>query len=88
MRKYILTEQTENMITLYPNPTNGVFTIETNTNEKQKIWIFDMTGNAVISLTMENGKTSVNAEHLAAGIYTICINVKGTVINKKLMIVE
>ncbi|MBC7696577.1 MAG: T9SS type A sorting domain-containing protein [Burkholderiales bacterium] len=83
-----INEQTENMITLYPNPTNGTFTIETNTNEKQTIRVFDMTGNSVISQTMENGKTTVNAGHLAAGIYSINIIISGAVINKKLVIVK
>lgn len=83
-----INEQTENMITLYPNPTNGTFTIETNTNEKQTIRVFDMTGNSVISQTMENGKTTVDAGQLAAGIYTINIVVNGAVINKKLVIVK
>lgn len=83
-----INEQSENMITLYPNPTNGTFTIELNTNEKQTIRVFDMTGNSVISQNMENGKTTVNAGHLAAGIYTVNMVVNGTVINKKLVIVK
>ena len=75
-------------MSLYPYPTNGTFTIELNSKEKQSVQIFDITGNVVLSQTIENGKVTIDANHLASGIYNI--NIKGTnsVTNKKLVIVK
>ncbi|MES2565235.1 MAG: T9SS type A sorting domain-containing protein [Bacteroidota bacterium] len=88
MKSTGLENKYESLVGLYPNPSNGTFTIELNTKEKQTIRVFDMTGNCVISQTMESGKTTVNAGHLAAGIYNINIVVDGAVMNKKLVIVK
>jgi uncharacterized repeat protein (TIGR01451 family) len=83
-----LSTKGENIAALYPNPSNGSFTIELNTKEKQSIQLFDMTGNMVLSQTIENGKANVDASHLAAGIYNISIKGNGSVTNKKMVIVK
>jgi uncharacterized repeat protein (TIGR01451 family) len=80
--------QTETVMNLYPNPSNGSFTIELNTKEKQSIQVFDITGNVVISQTIENGKTIIDGIHLASGIYNINIKGSNSVANKKLVIVK
>ena len=74
--------------TLYPNPTNGSFTIELNTKEKQLIQILDITGNIVLSQTIENGNGIIDASHLASGIYNISIKGSTGITNKKLVIVK
>ena len=73
---------------VYPNPSNGSFTIELNSKEKQFIQVFDITGNVVLSQTNENGKAIIDGSHLAAGIYNINIKGSNTVANKKLVIVK
>lgn len=73
---------------IYPNPTNGSFTIELNNKEKQFIQLFDITGNTVLSQTIENGQDTIDASNLAAGVYTINIKGNSTVINKKVVIVK
>lgn len=83
-----LSNKEENIAALYPNPSNGSFTIELNTKEKQSIQLFDMTGNMVLSQTIENGKANIDASHLAAGIYNISIKGTGSVANKKMVIVK
>jgi uncharacterized repeat protein (TIGR01451 family) len=83
-----LKNQTETVMNLYPNPSNGNFTIELNTKEKQFIQIFDITGNVVISQTIENGKAIIDGSNLAAGIYNINIKGNNSVANKKLVIVK
>lgn len=83
-----LVEKEENIASVYPNPTNGLFTIELNTKEKQHLQLFDIAGNAVLSQTIENGKASIDADHLAAGIYNISIKGNTSVTNKKLVIVK
>ena len=73
---------------LYPNPSTGNFTIELNTKEKQSIQVFDITGNVVISQTIENGKVIIDANHLASGIYNVNIKGSNSVANKKLVIIK
>jgi hypothetical protein len=73
---------------VYPNPTNGTFTVNLNTKGKQSLQAFDMTGNVVLSQTIENGKTTIDASHLAAGIYNISIKGTSSITNKKLVIVK
>jgi uncharacterized repeat protein (TIGR01451 family) len=83
-----LHNQTETVMNLFPNPTSGIFTIELNTKEKQFIQVFDITGNAVLSHVIENGKATIDGNNLAAGIYNICIKGSSSVTNKKLVIVK
>jgi uncharacterized repeat protein (TIGR01451 family) len=83
-----LKKQTETVMNLYPNPSNGNFTIELNTKEKQTLQVFDITGNVVLSQTIENGKTIIDGSHLASGIYNINIKGNNSVANKKLVIVK
>ncbi|MES2133091.1 MAG: T9SS type A sorting domain-containing protein [Bacteroidota bacterium] len=83
-----LYEQTETFMNVYPNPSNGSFTIELNNNERQSIQLFDITGNVVLSQSIENEKTIIDAGHLAAGIYNITIKGSNSVSNKKLVIVK
>jgi uncharacterized repeat protein (TIGR01451 family) len=83
-----LNNQSNTLTTLYPNPTNGTFTIELNTKEKQQMQMYDITGNVVLSQTIENGKAIIDASHLAAGIYNINVKGNSVVINKKMVIVK
>ncbi len=83
-----IAEEKESIVSVYPNPTNGLFTIELNTKEKQNLQLFDMAGNIVLSQTIENGKANIDANYLAAGIYNISIKGNTSVINQKLVIVK
>ena len=80
--------QSNTLATLYPNPTNGTFTVELNAKEKQSLQMFDISGQIVLSQAIENGKATIDASHLAAGIYNISIKGSGAFINKKLVIVK
>jgi uncharacterized repeat protein (TIGR01451 family) len=73
---------------IYPNPNNGTFTIELNSKEKQSLQLFDITGNIILTQIIENGKGTINASNLAAGVYNICIKGTTSVINKKVVIVK
>jgi uncharacterized repeat protein (TIGR01451 family) len=83
-----IAEQKESIAALYPNPSNGIFTIELTTKEKQSLQVFDITGNVVLSQSIENGKAIIDANHLAAGIYNISIKGNTSVTNKKMVIVK
>jgi len=76
-----------NQITVYPNPTNGNFIIETNQNEKQTIQVLDLNGRIVFSQNIK-GTTNIDAGNLNEGIYNLTIKTIDRVVNKKLVIVR
>jgi alpha-tubulin suppressor-like RCC1 family protein len=75
------------LITLYPNPANSYFSIETNSIDKQTLDLFDVNGRHVFSKII-NGNTNIDATNLDEGIYTMKITTNEGIINKKLVIVR
>ncbi len=74
-------------VSVYPNPNNGSFIIETNTTEKQTIALYDVNGKLVLSQNL-NSKTSIDASGLNEGVYNLSIVSSEGVINKRLVIVK
>ena len=72
---------------IYPNPNNGSFTIETTTEEKQTLHIYDLNGRSVLSQTF-TGKINIDASNLSEGIYNVNITGGNSTSNKKLVIVK
>ncbi|HXU25606.1 MAG TPA: YCF48-related protein, partial [Bacteroidia bacterium] len=76
-----------NKINIYPNPAHNNFTIETTSNEKQLLQLFDVNGKQVLSQTI-TGTTNIDASNLANGVYNISIANNYGVVNKRLVIVK
>ena len=76
-----------NQVTIYPNPTNGSFIIETNSSARQAVQVYDVTGKLVLNQTI-NGTTTIDANGLSEGIYNISISSSDGTINKRLVIVR
>ncbi len=74
-------------ITIYPNPNNGNFIIETNITEKQTLQVFDLNGRLVLSQNISD-KTEINASGLNEGIYNLTIKNSTGLANKKLIIIH
>lgn len=81
----------ENMLTIAPNPTRGAVNINVNLPEKEEIniAIFNSLGQQVV--LVENGAVSNNSYNVslanqANGIYYVKMNVKGSIITKKVML--
>ena len=72
-------------ITLYPNPNNGNFVIETTSIEKQTLQIVDVTGKLVLQQTI-SGKTIIDASSLDNGIYFVQINTGEGFFTKKIIV--
>ena len=83
-------------VSIYPNPTTGNFTIETNSSSKQTLQIVDMNGRIVFTQTIqptpnpskEGNKINIDASNLNEGIYNISIFGNEGVTNKRLVIVR
>jgi len=74
-------------ISVYPNPANTNFIVETTLTEKQQLQLVDVTGKIVFSQTI-TGKTTIDASLLNDGVYNITIIGNGSVANKKLVILK
>jgi hypothetical protein len=62
-----------NGVSIYPNPTNGEFTIESNSGLVKTIEVLDLTGRVVVSTTNADEFTQVNIASLSNGIYFVRI---------------
>ena|ERR1700757_2010875 len=83
-------EKTNNnnlQIDVNPNPSNGVFTIETNVNEKQMVFIFDVNGKLVFNQFI-NGNATIDARSLNAGVYSLNVVSNQGSTTKKLVVVK
>jgi len=72
-------------VSIYPNPNNGNFTIETQATTPQLVEMFDLTGRLVLSQTI-NTTANINVSDLTGGIYNIKISSNNNVVNKRVVI--
>lgn len=71
-------------VEVYPNPTNGIFIIET-TNQSSKIEIIDALGKTILTTSSNSSKLSIDISTYAVGVYTIKITDQdNNVINRKI----
>jgi len=74
-------------ISLYPNPSNGAFTISTpNLNSEKQIVVFNSIGQQVMNLTTAETVIQVERQGLDSGIYFVNISVGDDQVTKKLII--
>jgi len=57
------------LITVYPNPSNGIFTI--NAKDEYNIIITDISGRQIKNLKINNGSINVNLTNQSSGIYFV-----------------
>jgi hypothetical protein len=75
-----------NLIEIYPNPNNGSFVIETNYQAQCNVFIYDVNGKLVLTQTLQNGKTNIDASGLNEGVYNISIITTEGMVNKRVVI--
>lgn len=60
----------ENALTVFPNPTDGIFNVTSDLNEETSLEIFDITGKQVRqNIQITNGTTNLDISELNAGVY-------------------
>ncbi len=75
-----LNDLTMSNISIFPNPTNGIFVIELTNTQFEKIsdnnilTITDITGKIILMQELTNQKTQINLSEQNTGIYFISIN--------------
>ncbi len=58
-------------LSAYPNPNNGVFTIELANGLNKAIEVMDLTGRKVLNLNSDKNSFNVNLSNLANGVYYV-----------------
>jgi len=76
-----------NELSVFPNPAKDILIIESSSNEKQNLEIFDLTGKQVFAQTF-NDKTTIDISALNAGVYTLSVKNSMGIATKKLVIVR
>ncbi|WP_456438439.1 PQQ-dependent sugar dehydrogenase [Psychroserpens sp.] len=73
---------------LFPNPSNGVFTIQLNelSDSNNTFEIISINGSSVLKQSIKGNSTEVNANTLSPGLYFLKINNSETTIYKKIII--
>lgn len=73
-------------ITLYPNPTSGIFTIESTSAKLTSIKIMNVLGECVYQSEIRNSKSEINLTGVSKGIYFLQANTTAGIVNKKIMV--
>jgi hypothetical protein len=74
-------------LSVYPNPSNGIFTIENNNQEDINFSIRNVLGQITFRGKINSTSNSkVDLSHLNSGIYTIEYDVEYQLSNQKLVI--
>jgi len=66
-------------VSIYPNPTNGEFTIEMKNGLKKTVEVIDLTGRIVVVESSDKDKIDFNIRDLANGIYYVKVRTKMSV---------
>jgi hypothetical protein len=60
-------------VSIFPNPTTGIFIVELNNNAAKTVQVSDLTGRVVMTGSSNTDKVNVNISSLANGIYYVKI---------------
>ena len=70
---------------IYPNPTTGKFSIETNNTKTQTVQVFDAMGKLVLTQLL-TGTGNIDASRLSDGVYIISVTCEGEGVKKLIVI--
>jgi PKD repeat protein len=74
---------------MYPNPSNGQFTIQTDEAlVNTEVQIFNTIGELVATVQLNSSNTMINLSHLNSGVYMVKLSANNQVINQKINIIK
>lgn len=68
------TEVNKKTLSIFPNPTNGLVTIDMTTEEKASYAIYDIAGKLCQTKLIINGRQTLDISRLSAGMYVLQVN--------------
>lgn len=69
---------------MFPNPTNGNFTLKVDAFDNASFRVVDMTGKQVLAGNINSNETTVNSSNLNNGVYLVEVSVNGKTAVQKL----
>jgi hypothetical protein len=78
--------ETQNNLVVYPNPTNGLFTVNTGNLEASSVSVVDITGRVVFESNVASSQIHVDLTQELAGIYFVNIVRAGITTVEKVII--
>ena len=76
----------ENDWLIYPNPFQNQFTVLVKTTEKYSLKLYTISGDIVLTMDEKLGKTIIEVESLAAGVYVLKLETEsGKILTQKLV---
>lgn len=79
-------EAVQEVAGVYPNPSNGTFTVELADNNGVSVEVYNSGGQLVFSQPVNSNEVSVSLNNNAAGIYIVKINTTNGTITKKIVV--
>ena len=79
-------ENSNNSITVYPNPANSI--INVNNSENAQITVFDISGRVMATIEKASENQTISVENFANGTYFLRIADGNSVVTKKFMVVK
>jgi len=77
---------TENILTIYPNPTTGLITISLPVNSPQShLSILNSVGQEILQQTISNSKVQINIRNMPPGIYVVKVVLGNKVHTEKII---
>ena len=73
-------------INIYPNPSNGIFTLQSGANKINSFEVYDMSGKMILSKNTNSDKTTIDLSNQAHGLYFIKMFAEDNIFNAKLII--
>ena len=71
---------------VFPNPTNGLFTIELDVNEKYDVSVNNVLGQTVFTTTTNGMNTNIDLSSFDKGIYTIKLKDENAIYTEKVIV--
>ncbi len=71
---------------LFPNPSNGIFTLQAEKLTIDHLKVIDLSGKTLLQQSVNGSNAQINISHLPNGAYFIAIQSEETVVYKKLVL--
>ncbi len=75
-----------NSVSIYPNPSNGLFTVELNNNQNSSITVFNTLGEKIIEEKLSNSITAFDLSNIPRGVYFCQVKNEMAIRNIKLIV--
>lgn len=82
-----LNETKKELLTVYPNPVNNKLFVQSE-SKIEHVYIFDLLGKKVLSVSYSNGSNSINLSSLNEGVYFLNIQTVSNNFSKKIQVIR